>query len=56
MPRTIMIYPVIGGLIGYVGARITGVENGLLIFVIAIFTMSAVSVGCFFFNRRSGRS
>ena len=50
-----MIYPLLGGLIGYVGARITGIGNGLLIFVIAIFTMIAVSVAGFFFNRRSGR-
>ncbi len=50
-----MIYPLVGGLLGYVGAKISGIDDGLLIFVIAILTMIAVSVAGFVFNRRSGR-
>lgn len=53
MPRTVMIYPLIGCLVGYVGARMFGVEDGLAVFGIAILTMIAVSVASFLFNRRS---
>ena len=39
MARTIMIYPLIGGLAGYTGARPAGVEDGLAVFGIAVVSM-----------------
>ena len=56
MPRSIMIYPLLGCFAGYAGASLAGVEDSLLIFAISIVTMIAASVGGFFFSRRSGRS
>ena len=50
-----MIYPLVGGLAGYTGARLAGVEDGLAVFGIALVSMVVVSVGGFLFNRRSGR-
>jgi len=50
-----MIYPFVGGLVGYVGARLAGIEDGLAIFGIAIFTMITATVGGLFLSRRSGR-
>lgn len=55
MPKAIMIFPVIGCFVGYAGAILAGVEDGLAVIGISVLTMIAVTVGGFLFNRRSGR-
>ncbi len=50
-----MIYPLIGGLIGYVGAKLVGIEDSFAVFGIAVVTTITVGVGGFFLSRRSGR-
>lgn len=55
MPRAIMIYPLIGGLAGYAGARVFGIEDGLAVFGIAVIATIVAGVGGFFYSRRSSR-
>ena len=50
-----MIYPLVGGLAGYTGSRLEGLEDGLAVFGIAVLCMIAIGVAGFFLNRRSGR-
>jgi hypothetical protein len=50
-----MIYPLIGGLAGYAGARVFGIEDGLAVFGIAVIATIVAGVGGFFYSRRSSR-
>ena len=55
MPKAIVIYPFVGGIAGYAGAKLVGIEDGLVVFGIAVTSTIAAGITGFFISRRSGR-